>query len=337
MCLLLLLLVMIMMVDMGNSENDRIKLKDIQTLTLHSDRWTAARRTSPIQQLTCVGDHCNRVRIYSAQCYNRGSDGRSIQWECKADMPSKYKFGQLDMSCEGYDSKDDEYIFAGSCGLRYTIVERSGGHQQQAFPGGNYFSGHDRMKPATKSTKNESFSFIPIIVVALIIFFIYYKCLRKSSKSNETDNSNTARHGYGNDGNQFPFFARPSAPPPPGFRSDLFQQESQQHQPPPQPSMASSYPKHSASGRGGSSSIWPGMLGGMATGGLMGYLLGSNQNRTVPDHTSSYFDDDNNFGRSSTADTFMNSSGGGFFGGGGGSNDDGDMAESTGFASTSER
>ncbi|OTF79830.1 DUF1183 domain containing protein, partial [Euroglyphus maynei] len=116
------------MVTVMSADNDRIKLKDIQTLTLYSDRWTKSRRTSPIQQLTCVGGgQCNRINIQSAQCYNRGSDGQSIQWECKADMPSRYKFGQLEMSCEGYDSADDEYILAGSCGLRYTIDERSGG------------------------------------------------------------------------------------------------------------------------------------------------------------------------------------------------------------------
>ncbi|KAH9413300.1 Store-operated calcium entry-associated regulatory factor [Dermatophagoides pteronyssinus] len=105
--------------------DDRVLLKDIQALTFQSGTSTKSRRSSPIQQLTCTGGgHCDSVQLSTVQCYNRGSDGQSIQWECKADMPNRYKFGQLDVSCEGYDSPEDEYILAGSCGLRYTIVDR---------------------------------------------------------------------------------------------------------------------------------------------------------------------------------------------------------------------
>ncbi|XP_027199980.2 store-operated calcium entry-associated regulatory factor-like [Dermatophagoides pteronyssinus] len=317
---LLLLLTLVMMIAMVMAQNnDRIKLKDIQTLTLYSDRWTQSRLTSPIQQLTCVGGYCNKVKIPTAQCYNRGSDGRSIQWECKAEMPSKYKFGQLDMSCEVYDSPEDEYILAGSCGLRYTIEKRSlvdggAGHQ----PGGNYFGNANQMKP--KSTSNESFSFIPIIIIALIIFFIYYKCLRKKSKPNQTD-SHPA-----NDANQYPFFARPTAPPAPGFRPDLFDQQSPPQQPLQQP-MGHGYPNYGGGigggTSGGKSNFLPGLLGGAAAGGLMGYLFGASQNRTVPDYGG------DNFSRPSTIDTFGNSS----FD----IDDGGGMIESTGFASTSER
>ena len=55
------------------------------------------------------------------QCYNRGSDGLDVQWECKTDMDNKYRFGKISVSCEGYDSPDDPYILAGSCGLDYTF------------------------------------------------------------------------------------------------------------------------------------------------------------------------------------------------------------------------
>ena len=55
------------------------------------------------------------------QCYNRGSDGLDVQWECKTDMDNKYRFGKISVSCEGYDYPNDPYILAGSCGLDYTI------------------------------------------------------------------------------------------------------------------------------------------------------------------------------------------------------------------------
>merc|ERR1719228_2471248 len=44
-----------------------------------------------------------------------------IQWECKTDMPFEYKFGKIQVGCEGYDYPDDPYVLAGSCGLEYTI------------------------------------------------------------------------------------------------------------------------------------------------------------------------------------------------------------------------
>ena len=41
------------------------------------------------------------------------------QWECKAEMDSKYRFGHLDVSCEGYDYPDDPYVLRGSCGVSF--------------------------------------------------------------------------------------------------------------------------------------------------------------------------------------------------------------------------
>ena len=39
------------------------------------------------------------------------------QWECKTEMDSKYRFGRLDVSCEGYDYPEDPYVLRGSCGV----------------------------------------------------------------------------------------------------------------------------------------------------------------------------------------------------------------------------
>ena len=55
------------------------------------------------------------------QCYNRGFDGQDVQWECKADMDNLYRFGSVEVVCEGYDYPDDAYILKGSCGLEYTL------------------------------------------------------------------------------------------------------------------------------------------------------------------------------------------------------------------------
>ena len=84
------------------------------------------------------------------QCYNRGSDGLDVQWECKTDMDNKYRFGKISVSCEGYDYPDDPYILAGSCGLDYTIdrVGNSGN-----FGNSNPYSSYQ----APKSTSTGTF------------------------------------------------------------------------------------------------------------------------------------------------------------------------------------
>ena len=44
------------------------------------------------------------------QCYNRGSDGLEIQWECKTEMPMEYKFGKVQVSCEGTFMKISRFV-----------------------------------------------------------------------------------------------------------------------------------------------------------------------------------------------------------------------------------
>ena len=55
------------------------------------------------------------------QCYNRGWDGQDVQWECKTDMEGDFRFGSVEVVCEGFDYPDDPYILKGSCGLEYTL------------------------------------------------------------------------------------------------------------------------------------------------------------------------------------------------------------------------
>lgn len=43
------------------------------------------------------------------------------QWECKTDMDTAYRFGRIEVSCEGYSHPADAFILKGSCGLEYTL------------------------------------------------------------------------------------------------------------------------------------------------------------------------------------------------------------------------
>lgn len=107
------------------NETDRIKLIDIKYLTLYKDRLSTYRRLSPIQQLQCTSG-CEYTHLPSiVNCYNLGWDGKTVQWECRAELDTNYKFGTIQISCEGYDYKGDEYVLVGSCGLEYSIESKN--------------------------------------------------------------------------------------------------------------------------------------------------------------------------------------------------------------------
>ena len=80
---------------------------------------TNGRRSSPVPQLKCVGGTagCHGFQPKVVQCVNTGFDGYDVQWECKTDMDSAYRFGKIQVSCEGYDYPDDPYVLRGSCGV----------------------------------------------------------------------------------------------------------------------------------------------------------------------------------------------------------------------------
>ena len=80
---------------------------------------TNGRRSSPVPHLKCVGGTagCHAFQPKVVQCTNTGFDGYDTQWECKTDMDSAYRFGKIQVSCEGYDYPEDPYVLRGSCGV----------------------------------------------------------------------------------------------------------------------------------------------------------------------------------------------------------------------------
>lgn len=237
-----------------SAKKDRIRLKDVETLTLYADRWTSARRSAAVKQLTCVGGSCNQVSVQAAQCYNRGFDGNDIQWECKAELPSNYKFGRLEVSCEGYEYPDDDYILAGSCGLEYTISEISKSSS-------SYFPSY----PVNNDVKDGYGSSMMTILVVFVAAAALYFYLRPS----DTPNGPNVNDGRSR------FNSNPSAPPPPGFRPDYYSSGDKCNTPGYGTSSGTSTGPSTGSSSGTSNR--PGFFSGMATGGLMGYLFGSNR------------------------------------------------------------
>lgn len=181
----------------------KTKLKNVDVLTLYQGRMTNGRRSAPVPQLQCKGGTagCGAFIPEIVQCYNRGSDGLDIQWECKTDMDNEYRFGKISVSCEGYDYPDDPYILAGSCGLEYTIDRTNAGKQQ----GGNSYSENSY----SYSNEKSDTDWMSVIVVCIVIF-ILVKIVTRNNDENDIPPAGTAPPPYN------PEFIPPAgtAPPP---------------------------------------------------------------------------------------------------------------------------
>ena len=112
-------------------------------------------------QLACVGGS-GRGRGYEpsvVQCYNRGWDGREVQWECKADLEGEVRFDKVEVVCEGYDYPEDDFILAGSCGLEYSLELTKEGRSGEKYNGGGWFSNQKvRLSESTIQCFHDLFS-----------------------------------------------------------------------------------------------------------------------------------------------------------------------------------
>ena len=61
--------------------SDRVKLSDVQVLTLKQGYFTAGRRSAGVPQLRCTGGTagCQAFSPQVVQCYNKGWDGEDFQ------------------------------------------------------------------------------------------------------------------------------------------------------------------------------------------------------------------------------------------------------------------
>lgn len=136
-------MITVVVMNTGGSNDDRVLLSEVKTLTLEKGKMTNGRRSSPVPQLACVGGSagCHSFQPVVVQCLNQGSDGYDAQWECKADMDNDYRFGRIQVSCEGYEYPQDPYILRGSCGVRNKdpISERVG-FQRESTNFGEFLS-----------------------------------------------------------------------------------------------------------------------------------------------------------------------------------------------------
>ncbi|XP_014665273.1 PREDICTED: store-operated calcium entry-associated regulatory factor-like isoform X2 [Priapulus caudatus] len=224
--------------------NDKVLLSDVSVLTLRHGQMTTGRRSQPIPQMSCVGGTagCKGFTPQVVQCYNRGSDGFDVQWECKSDMDNAYRFGTVQ--------------------LQYTLDLTKEGHQQAGKGHQNYYNEHGSGSSSSQSYPAQKSSAIGdvvmLIIVGLIIYGIYKTCVSQHAHSPDSsdypdggDSRYPGRSGFGGGGN-----------PPPYESRDSYTQGG---------ASCGGTQSGGAGSAGGGGGFWS----GLATGGALGYLFGN--------------------------------------------------------------
>lgn len=259
----LLLLLLIGGPVLGWNNPDRILLRDVKALTLHYDRYTTSRRLDPIPQLKCVGGTagCDSYTPKVIQCENKGWDGFDVQWECKTDLDIAYKFGKTVVSCEGYESSEDQYVLRGSCGLEYNLDYTELGLKKVRESGTNSFSDYYNK---LYSPVSSGLSGLITIAVLLAVAFGVYKLFLSDGQDSPPPYSE-----YPPNFHHHQRFTNSAGPPPSGFKPEFTGPH------------GATYGFGSAfTGRQGRESSGPGFWTGLGTGGILGYLFGSNRAAT---------------------------------------------------------
>jgi len=119
----------------ANAFEDKVLLKDVDSLVLSSGKKTTGRR-SLVQQLQCKKNCSGRRLPDSVLCKNVGTDDRDVVWKCQGELNEGTKFVSLNVICEGYDHKYDPYILSGSCGLEYSLSRSPNAVEDDGYKGG---------------------------------------------------------------------------------------------------------------------------------------------------------------------------------------------------------
>ncbi|KAK2460316.1 hypothetical protein APHAL10511_007705 [Amanita phalloides] len=168
----------------------------------------AAGHRTRVPQLVCRGKPCGLYQPEVVHCRRLpGGSGTDIDWKCEADLPDSLRFGQVQVSCEGWSGPGDPYVVKGSCSLEYRLVEVPG-----ALRGASSSSGMG---------SQDWLSLLFTLVWVAVVFYIAYKFILSyfSARNQSRPSGSHSRPGGGGGGggggwrNTFP--GGYDDPPPP--------------------------------------------------------------------------------------------------------------------------
>ncbi|CAI6333426.1 unnamed protein product [Periconia digitata] len=291
----------------------KVKLSNVQSLTLRKDLKTSHRRVSPLPQ--CIGGSAKGLYdIDVLRCKNAGADydEEAVQWTCTASLPEEFKLGSTDVICEGYDYPDDPYILKGSCGVEYRLVLTDKGEEKYGKRKGGWWGDddHDRGKEDHEKTMGDRIVGAVFWMIFIgVALWIVYNAFLGWANGPTAGGAGGARPGWGGGGGGG-WGGNDDPPPPYDWNPD---------------SRSSPYNKRSS--YGGTQGWRPGFWSGAAGGAAAGYAAGTWGNNRQQNNSGSRW-----------------GGGGGGWGNGEGSSRSSSGSsfsstrhESTGFGSTSRR
>lgn len=232
-------------------------LSNVKTLTLRKGQMTAARRVSPIPQLTCIGgDAKGLYEVDVMRCKNAGSDydDENIQWTCQASLPEEFKLASADVICEGYDSPDDPYVLKGSCGVEYRLMLTSKGLEKYGNRRANWDDSYGS-QDGEKISQGITILFW-LIFFGVVLWMIFAACVVGGGDARDRNTWTGPRFDGGGGGGGW---GGPGDDPPPPYSPR-----------PPYSHERKSYPANAAGNQGWRPGFWSGALGGAAAGYLAG-------------------------------------------------------------------
>eukprot|EP00771_Trimastix_marina_P003988 gnl/Trimastix_PCT/712.p1 GENE.gnl/Trimastix_PCT/712~~gnl/Trimastix_PCT/712.p1 ORF type:complete len:366 (+),score=44.66 gnl/Trimastix_PCT/712:82-1098(+) len=255
-----------------NKYDRSVKLSTVQTLTFDQRMMTTARRSSPIPQIQCVGGSAMSCPAQDKpaviQCRNMGAGmngPEDIQWKCEAEVPSNYKLGQTTVSCEGYDSPEDDYVLKGSCGVEYTYDYANTHEQQRAHEPSAGYHAHapqrrplrdyrvDSTIPPEAPSSDLGFPIKFLAILAAIAIFVACCCCTRTPRSRRPTHTQSTHHTHTH------AYAPPAGSPPP------YTGPAPSAPPPPSQPPRASYAPYSAPGPCGCVPTHSAPLGGLGT------------------------------------------------------------------------
>lgn len=270
-------------------------MSSLSALTLHKNKRTASRRTSPIPQLTCRGSPCRTYQPDVVQCVAVGTDGAGgLEWKCEADLPRGVRFGEVQVGCEGWDGPDDAYVLRGSCGLEYELVRalsalEDGGGYAHALPAslksylprstGSLFNcasplplpllAFSALADSHPSRLPAAFNVVFAVLTAYVLLSFLLKLFRPAARRlfpGDGRSPGTGGGGGGPGGGHGPS-SRPPPPPPSG---------------PPPPYTPKPPTPHNDGGAAWRPGFWTGAAAGWAANALMGAARPRERERVEP-------------------------------------------------------
>lgn len=109
----------------GPLPKDKQLFSAVKRLTFYRNKRTSARRTHTIPQLSCVGGTagCKLFTPTEVTCekLDWNHEKSKHNWDCTAELSDRVKITNVEVTCEGYDYPEDDYILLGSCGIEFTL------------------------------------------------------------------------------------------------------------------------------------------------------------------------------------------------------------------------